>query len=261
MSPSFRGVCQLNIQTWFLFIATATSLLVGAYSHAELNHRLNSNFGSIRPTFVPDAQLAKFVSLGFDRLVADYFWLSFIGYLGDSEKRKHDHFALAERYIDLIIALDPQFIEAYWFAAFTVGGDMHDPDRAARILEIGIENNPENWYLPFIAGMNQYLYAGDELAAARFYRIASKYPGAPDWFVRQAQIMENKAPRLVKEANSWLNIYNAAENDAVRERAMNTCIRLWVQVYKTAPNDEYRQKAREVLGRIGVDVITLERRR
>ncbi len=127
--------------------------------------------------------------MGYDQVLADCYWLSFIQYIGDSEGRSYDRYALAEQYIDLITELDPKLVQAYWFAAFVIGSDANQPQVAARIIDRGIQSNPNNWTLPFIAGINQYLYAHDDVAAAKYYKMAARFPDAPKWLSRQAEIL------------------------------------------------------------------------
>jgi hypothetical protein len=234
------------------------SLGIALYCHAHLT---DVSGGALRqlPDPVPAAQSLKSVTLGFDSLLADYYWLKFVSYIGDVHLNKQADRSKTEQFVDLIIALDPHFVSAYWFAAFTLGGDQRNPRKAAEILEFGIQNNPDNWYLPFIAGVNQYLYAGNAAAAASYYKVAAGYPGAPNWLSRQAQILESEMPKLLKDANSWLNIYRTSENGPVHEQSKEYSIGLWVQVYKTAPNDAYRDRAREVLRELGVDVGSLKK--
>lgn len=246
-------------KTSYSALTTFAALIVALSSHARLSVAFDANSGSRKQILIPTQQAVRLYSLGFDRLLADYFWLSLIGYLGESSKRRFDHYELTDRYIELITGLDPHFLDAYWFGTFVIGGDQRNPRRAAEILDNGIESNPESWSLPFIAGINQYLYAGNEVAAAKYYRIAANYPDAPAWLLRQAEILEAKLPRLIKEASSWLNIFESAGNGAVKDLAQERAIRLWVQVYKTAPNDAYRNRAREVLKELGVDVGSLKK--
>lgn len=237
----------------FYLLTLSLALFVTFFSRAKID-QANQTLQLSKSTFLPSPHTARLMSLGFDQILADFYWLQFVGYVGDLDNRKLDRYALADQYLDLITGLDPYFVQAYWFAAFTVGSDQHRPQRAAELLERGIQANPDNWYLPFIAGNNQFLYANNGLAAAKYYRMASKFPGAPDWLERQANILETNTPLLIKQAYSWLNIFNSAEESMVKEHAREQCIRLWVQVFKHAPSELYRGKAREALRSCGVDV-------
>lgn len=203
---------------------------------------------------VPSYESVRLVSLGFDKLLADCYWLSFIGYYGDTQARIVDNYCLSVAYLDLITSLDPEFIQPYWFAAFCVGNDQKNPKKAAEILDKGIAANQNNWYLPFIAGFNQYMFAKNELGAAKYYRQASKYPGAPDWLERQAKILEAKIPSTVKEINTWTDVYYSVEEEGLKQRAREKLIRLWLDVYKRSPSEKIRKRAVESLGQLGINV-------
>lgn len=205
-------------------------------------------------TLVPAPHAIKFISLGFDQLFADCYWLSFVGYVGDSANRNKDRYVLADRYLDLVTGLDPYMVNAYWFASFIIGSEMKQPQRAAELIDRGIRANQDNWYLPFIAGVNQYLYAHNEKLAAKYYRMASKYPGAPDWLSRQSAILEAEIPSTIKEINTWSNIFSSANDDRVRERARQKLIELWGNVIAAHPPQSIQNKAIAALKDLDVDV-------
>lgn len=217
----------------------------------ELRSRLNSSFEELS---FPNAQTLKLLSLGYDQLIADIYWLGFIQYVGDGTARQKDKAAMAYRYLDVITELDPHFMQAYWYAAFVIGGEQKTPGLAAQLLDRGLQANTDTWYMPFIAGVNQYLYAKNELAAAKYYRMAAKYEGAPTWLERQASILEARIPSTIKEINIWTNIYESAEEPRVREHAKERLINLWVMTHKNAPTDEIKSRAKNALLGLGVDI-------
>jgi hypothetical protein len=200
---------------------------------------------------LPTADAIKLCSLGYDQLLADWYWLGFVQYIGDGDARTKDHYVLAESYIDLITGLDPRFVQPYWFAAFIIGSEQHQPQRAAELIEKGLSANPNTWYLPFIAGINQYLYAHNEVAAAKYYRMAAKFPDAPKWLDRQANILEARIPSYIKEINIWDNIYRSSQDPLVKQRAREKLIVLWAHVYKSS-TAQIRQKARDNLRELGI---------
>ncbi len=228
-------------------------LMIIQQSHIHLNELVENE--SFQPEIlVPAPYTVKLMSLGFDHLMADCYWLAFVGYVGDLKARKVDHYALADKYIELVTGLDPYLVNAYWFAAFTVGAEQKRPQRAAELIERGIAANQDNWYLPFIAGINQYLYAKNELAAAKYYRQASRYPDAPPWLARQAEILEARIPSTVKEINTWTSIYSSDADERVREMARQKLIDLWGKIIATRPPKNIRDKAVAALKDLGVDV-------
>lgn len=225
-------MCLLGTSVYFLNI--------------QIHKKLNSS-DTGHSIFVPTATSVRLVSLGFEQVVADYYWLQFIAYVGDKEARDVDHYEHAHRYLDLITDLDPRFIQAYWFAAFTIGGDQQNPARAAELIARGLKANQDNWYLPYLAGVNQFLYARNAKEAAKYYRIAAKYSDAPNWLERQAIILDSQVPSLVKNANIWLNIFYSVRDDTIRERARIMASKLWRVIYNSAPTDKIRSQARHVL--------------
>lgn len=222
--------------------------------HQKTNELLTAASTGADASPIPSAQTVKLVSLGYDQLIADVYWLAFIQYIGDGVAREKDKGPLAVPYLDLITELDPHFMQAYWFAAFVVGGEQKSPKLAAEILERGLRENTDTWYMPFIAGINQYLYAKNEPAAARYYRMAAKYEGAPKWLERQASILEAKIPSMIKEINIWTNVYESAEESRVKEHAKERLINLWVTTFKNSPTEEIRKRAKNALLGLGVDV-------
>lgn len=203
---------------------------------------------------LPAPQAAKLMSLGFDQLLADCFWLAFINYVGDRATRTAEGYKQADDYLDLITTLDPNFVQPYWFTAFVVGSEQGEPKRAKEIIDRGITANPDNWYLPYIGGINMYLFGHDEVEAARYYRHASRYPDAPNWLARQADILEAKIPSQIKELNTWSNIYSTSDDGMVRDMAKEKLTEGWMHVFERAPTDPIRQRARAALKELGIDV-------
>lgn len=203
---------------------------------------------------LPRADVLKLLSLGYHQLLADCWWLAFIQYYGDTKARDKDHYRHACAYLDLITRLDPKFTQPYWFAAFAVGADMKRPDLAAQLIERGLDANQENWYLPFIAGINQYLFAGNDVEAAKYYRRAARYPDAPAWLGRQAGILEARVPSMIKEANTWASIYLSTREKLVKNKARQKLIELWTRIYRQAPSEQAKLRARIELKALGCDV-------
>ncbi len=203
------------------------------------------------PVLTTSPRSVKLLSLGYDQLFADLIWLQLIQYAGDRDALKQGGYGRVEEFINNLVALDPHFIKAYWFAAFLIGGEAGKPAAATQILEKGIASNPNDWDLPFIAGVNQYLYAHNEVAAARYYRMAAKFPQAPKWLSRQADILETHIPAFIKQINVWTNIYDSAEDPNTKERAKNKLCELWLRVYLNSPSAKIKERAADQLRQMG----------
>jgi hypothetical protein len=238
---------------WQIFALLALALIIQA-SHARLIAKLGIK--QAEPTLValPNKEVARLMSLGNQQFVADCYWLSFIQYLGDVKVRRLDHYRSCYNFLDLITYLDPHFVQPYWFAAFAVGADQGRPDLAAKLINRGLAFNQNNWYLPWIAGFNQYLFAHDDKAAANFYRMAAKYPDAPEWLERQAVVLESKVPTLIKEIRTWGLIYVNSKDPMVKEAARKRLVSLWLTVFHQAPNLQVKRGAADMLKGLGVIV-------
>lgn len=202
---------------------------------------------------IPRASVIKPFTLGYDQLIADCWWLAFIQYYGDSRARAKDHCRLAYNYLDLITQLDPRFTLPYWFSAFAVGAEAKRPDLAEKIIDRGVRSNQDDWYLPFIAGVNLYLFAHDDRAAAKYYRIAARYPNAPKWLAREANILEAQMPTLLKQVNTWASIYNSSNDVLVKREAAGRLKELWLTIYRTVPSKAARERAVAELKLLGVE--------
>ena len=224
--------------------------------HFKLQQKLHAAEPYRRSEFfvLVKANSLKLCSLGFDQLIADFYWLSFIQYFGSSAERLGDNSSLAFNYLDITTSLDPYFVQPYWFAPFTVGSEMNRPDLAKKLIDRGIQANQNNWYLPYIAGINQYLFAHNEIEAAKYYRMAAKFPDAPKWLGRQAQILEAKIPSQIKEINTWDTIYRTSDDPLVKQRAREHLAASWMKVFKLSPSEEIRKRARSALSELGVEV-------
>lgn len=234
-------------QNTFLYILLVCLVPLTVWLHAGVASSLKRLPGVGEVAFVPSAQAVHLVALGYDQLLADFYWLAFVNYVGDDAARAVDRYRLADKYLDLVTGLDPHFIQPYWFCAFTVGSDQKRPLRANEILERGIRANQNNWYLPYIAGVNLYLFARDEVGASRCYRAASKFPDAPKWLTRQSEILAARIPSTFKEINTWDAIYRTETAPMIRARAKERLIQLWSRVYTQSPAGAVRLRAKKKL--------------
>jgi hypothetical protein len=214
-------------------------------AHVQLNTSmaLNSKADS-SALILPKYDVLKYLCGGNEQLVADCWWLSFIQYYGDVKSRKEDHYKFAFDYLNLITQLDPKFSQPYWFAAFAVGADAKRPDLAKTLIDRGIRANPDSWYVPFIGGINEYLFAGNDKEAAHYYRIAAKHTDAPMWIGRQAKILDMQIPSFIKEIRTWESIYQNANDDIIKAQARQKLLDMYVFVYKMAPSQAAKKEAK-----------------
>jgi hypothetical protein len=238
-----------------LILTLPLLLIAASWCHASALARFDKTANDPEVVLLPSPNSIKLLSLGFDELVADCLWLQFIQYIGARENSGKERWDVAAQMLTEITGLDPHFSQAYFFIASVIGGELHDPIGADRLLQRGIAANPDNWYIPFVAGVNQYLFAHDEIEAAKYYRVASKFPSAPAWLAGQVQILEAKIPSTIKSIHVWQKISDSSSEPAVKQRARFELCALWVYVRDHAlPGSLVRKRADSQLEALGVNI-------
>ena len=142
----------------------------------------------------------KGYSLGADGLLADWYWMRSLQYVGNKILNSKDDTLniddlkslnprLLYPLLDNATDLDPKFINAFVYGAVVL--PTIDPDQAIKLTEKGIAQNPGEWrlyqYLGFIYWkLKQYDKAAD------VYERGSQVPGAPPFLKLMAGMMETR---------------------------------------------------------------------
>lgn len=142
----------------------------------------------------------KGYSLGAEGLIADWYWMLSLQYLGGKiveskeETIRIDNLTslnprLLYPYLENATELDPKFNAAYSFGAVVL--PAIDTQKAIELTEKGIRNNPESWRLYQYLGYIHWKQK-DYRSAAATYEEGSRIPGAPP-FMRQMVAAMNAA--------------------------------------------------------------------
>lgn len=125
-------------------------------------------------------------TLGMEGLVADWYWMRSLQYLGDKIIEGQENVAIDDLrdlnprllypLLDSATSMDPKFLPAYSFGAVVL--PAIDPDQAVKLVEKGIANNPSEWrlyqHLGFIYWKTDAL-----VEAAETYEKGAAIEGAP----------------------------------------------------------------------------------
>lgn len=131
--------------------------------------------------------LLKKVSLGFDSLVADTYWIRAVIYYGGNRRAAEGRrdFSLLDPLLTFVTTLDPKFRVAYRFGAIFLTEAYPNgpgrPDLAIVLLQRGIAANPTSWEYFHDIGFVYYWWLQDYKAAADWFAQGGKLPGAPTW--------------------------------------------------------------------------------
>ena len=176
---------------------------------------------------------ARRISLGFNGLAADWYWMRSLQYVGRKiigvrENVQIDslgqlNLKLLAPLIDTATTLDPQFMEPYQYAAVVLP-DI-DLQQAIRITKKGIAANPSAWRLYQHLG---YIYwqQRDFQAAGEAYDQGGKLPGAPAWMeaMKAKMAAEGGSRNLAREI--YERMYEQAEDSQVKEMARQRLLQL-----------------------------------
>jgi tetratricopeptide (TPR) repeat protein len=176
---------------------------------------------------------ARRMSLGFNGLAADWYWMRSLQYVGkkiinyEGDIRLDDlsglNMKLLAPLLDTATTLDPEFIEPYEYAAVIL--PAIDVQKAVLLTENGINANPNAWRLYHHLG---YIYwrQGQYEMASETYGRGAQIPGAPPW-------MEAMKAKLLSEGGSrstareiYTRMYEQSSEAQVREMARKHLMQL-----------------------------------
>ncbi len=173
------------------------------------------------------------LSLGFNGLVADWYWMRSLQYLGRKvltarEDVQIDNLGqvrleLLAPLLDTAITVDPQFLAPYEYAAVVL--PAVDPEQAIQIVKKGIAANPSRWQLHQQLG---YIYwkQGDFQAAGETYDKGAAIPGAPPWMEAMKAQMAVKGGSRSTAQQIYARMYQETDDPGVRDMAMRRLMQL-----------------------------------
>ena len=174
--------------------------------------------------YISSPKLVKRASLGFEGLMACIYWTRAVQYFGSRfSLREHSYNELAPL-LEITTALDPHLYPAYQFGATFLApappNGAGQPDRAVRLMEYGIRNNPENWHLYYDLGFVYYTELKDYKNAAEVFARGSQIPGAHPFMKILAAQMAQHAEDFATARLLWTAAYQSSKETKIRENAL-----------------------------------------
>lgn len=167
-----------------------------------------------RFAFLPQAEVLKIASLGYQSVVADFIWLQAIQVMGE-KKVSEEAGRWIYQALDVVTTLDPQFVRAYEAGGLVLCTLVVLPEESNALLDKGMKHNPQAWQLPFYMGINYYFELGDDAKAGEYIARAARLPGAPAYLPGLAArlYVSAKAPQNAVELLASL-YENTADGEA-----------------------------------------------
>lgn len=202
-------------------------LVVGFAGVWQLQHRIDQGKSSVQTEqdqlALRSPKVLKAVSLDYAPLVAAIYWTRVVQYFGEKHRLHQGNLELLWPLLDITTTLDPQLMPAYRFGSTFLSdhpprGEGR-PDLAVKLLERGIEANPDNWRLYQDLGNVYYFDAKDYAKASQAFAEGGKNPKAMIW-------MKVMAAKIAAEGESpetsyflWQQVYQSTQDPTVQQNA------------------------------------------
>jgi len=185
--------------------------------------RLRSHATLEEVLYIPSPKAIKQVSLVYDGLLADIYWTRAVQYFGNKHNVGAENFNLLAPLLEITTALDPHLVVAYEYGSNFLapqppnGAGM--PDRAIKLDEFGILNNPNEWRLYYDLGFIYYTELHDYARAADAFVRGSRVPHAHPFLKILAGQMAEHAGDLQTARAMWSLTYDTAQEKSIRANA------------------------------------------
>jgi len=166
--------------------------------------------------YLPQGEYLRVAVLGYEQVVADLLWIQAIQAMGERKVTEEaGHWIY--RALDVITTLDPKFVRVYEAGGIALVTLVVLPEESNRILEKGIQHNPDYWALPFLLGFNYYFELHDDAKAADYIARASRLPGAPEYLAGFATRLYASAREPQVAIDFLARMYEQTSDENVRQ--------------------------------------------
>ena len=218
-------------------LALGIVVVIGMTCAALLVRRLDT----LRPPEDPNAideslyvngKTARRISLGFNGLAADWYWMRSLQYVGRKIINDNDvpldnlgllNLKLLAPLLDTATTLDPEFLDPYEYAAIVL--PSINVNEAIRITQKGIDANPNAWQLYHHLG---YIYwqQHDYQAASDIYGRGAQIGGAPPWMEAMKAKMAADGGSRSTAREIYTRMYEGSADEKVKDMARKHLLQL-----------------------------------
>lgn len=181
---------------------------------------------------------------GYNNLVADWVFLRFLQYFGDSDARNLGNYRLSADYFEITTKLDPWFVESYYYLSGSSSLFAGTPERTVELLGKGLaEMSPtqpaDSHYLWRMKAIDEHLFLGDIDAAIQSYLTAAEWaayhtdPASQNVMVRSqasAAFLIRDPRSIMAQVAAWTGILSQSRDSVTQEKAIAELRELGVEV-------------------------------
>ena len=218
-------------------VALGLVIVIGMASAALLVRRIDTlrpppDPNAIDESLYLDGKTARRISLGFNGLAADWYWMRSLQYVGRKIINDNDvsidnlgllNLKLLAPLLDTATTLDPEFLDPYEYAAIVL--PAINVEDAIRITKKGIAANPNAWRLYQHLG---YIYwqQRDYQAASEMYGRGAQIAGAPPWMEAMKAKMAADGGSRTTAREIYTRMYEQSADEKVKDMARKRLLQL-----------------------------------
>lgn len=177
--------------------------------------------------FFSSPRLLTKMALGYDSLLADFYWMRTIQYYGrrDAADKRKIRYKNLSTLLDITTTLNPHLVDAYRSGSLFLSEEdpvgAGQPKEALKLLDKGFRANPRMWQLLHDKGFVYYWYLKDFKSAGETWLQAGRIPGAPPWLPSLAAKSLSQGGAIEVAIALWKQQYQQSTRANVRDNARN----------------------------------------
>ena len=192
--------------------------------------------------------LQQMPSLGFQNLIADWSFLQFLQYFGDTESRQILGYTSSPLYFENIVDKDPRFVLPYFYLSNSVSIYTAQPDISVDLMAQGLmkmtpTTPPRSYFVWRYKAVDELLFLGDGQAAKESYAMSI------DWAMQSPDPDSEAVAQLSRRSVEFLS---QSPNSKPAQ------ISAWAQVLSGAIDEQTRELATEAIESLGGTIVVSE---
>jgi hypothetical protein len=202
-------------------------LLPGLAGVWQLQERVNRERDALRQeqdeVLLRSPELMKLATLDYGTLAADIYWTRAVQYYGNKRLGQDTNLESLWPLLDIATTLDSNLMPAYRFGAIFLSQPeprgAGRPDLAVKLLERGLQANPQYWRLNQDLGNIYYLELHDYRKAGQAYLEGSNKKGAAPWMKVMAARFLEKGDSRETAVMLWGELLQSSTDEAIKDNA------------------------------------------
>jgi hypothetical protein len=215
------GVNGLQFPRMQKLLSSDTTISIETLKREIKSEKLRLNF------------LKKMPAFGYDNLIANWVYLSFVQYFGDDEARAKTGYRLSPEFFEVILALDPRFIHAYLSLSTSTSMYAGMPERSIELTEKNLKflspfAPKSSYYVWRYKGIDELLFLGYAQAAKQSFEKAAEWANQHSdadskevAFISQktAEFLNRNPDSKFARIATWIMVLNNQVDEKTHQRA------------------------------------------